>query len=501
MTSPKTLEKTTVELLKTLIRNACVNDLTPDSGQEIRNAETLEAFFDGTGVEIRRFEPHPGRVSVAFTVPGSDPDAEPLTLLGHTDVVPVDEDKWTTDPFGAETVETEDGARIYGRGATDMLFITAGMAAVTREVAVSAQAGSPPRGTLTFVACADEEARGGLGAGWIAEHEPEAFSWRNCLSETGGSHIPVRTARDGASENGNGDAGADSEGNDAEQVQDAEDAQHAKQTQHMKRARDAEDAEDAHHAIVVVVGEKGAAQRRITIHGDAGHGSAPYGREITVGLIGEVARRLSSIEPDVVSDDLWQGYIRSFRFDPETEAALIAGENYEALGPLARYSHAMSHLTVSPTVLRAGGAINVLPSTAYVELDIRPLPGQGQGDVDKLLLEALGDLAERVDIEHLITEDATRSPTSGPLYRAIEDTCREFFPDADIVPTIAAGGSDLRFGRRLGGVGYGFALHAAGRSFGEVLDQLHSHDEFVHVEDVELTARAYRSLVRRFLGV
>ncbi|MCT1451736.1 M20/M25/M40 family metallo-hydrolase [Corynebacterium sp. p3-SID1145] len=448
-----TLEETTIDLLKKLIRNACVNDLTADSGEEVRNAETLEEFFAGTDVQVRRFEPHPGRVSVAFTVPGSEPSAEPLTLLGHTDVVPVDEDKWTQKPFGAEVVQAEDGARIYGRGATDMLFITAAMAAVTREVAVAAQNGTPPRGALTFVACADEEARGGLGAGWIAENEPEAFSWRNCLSETGGSHIPVQDE----------DADAD--------------------------------------ALVVVVGEKGAAQRRITIHGDAGHGSAPYGRELTVGLIGEVARRLAAIEPDVKSDDLWQGYVRSFRFDPETEAALIAGGNYEAFGPLARYSHAMSHLTVSPTVLRAGGAINVLPSTAYVELDIRPLPGQEQGDVDKLLLDSLGDLAERVEIEHLITEDATVSPASGPLYDAIVDTFHEFFPHADVVPTIAAGGSDLRFGRRLGGVGYGFALHAAGRGFGEVLDQLHSHDEFVHVEDVELTARAYRSLVRRFLGV
>ena len=171
-----TLEETTVELLKKLIRNACVNDLTADSGNEVRNAETLEEFFSGTNVEIRRFEPHPGRVSVAFTVPGSDPDAEPLTLLGHTDVVPIDEDKWTRDPFGAEVVEAEDGTRIYGRGATDMLFITAAMATVTREVAEAAQAGTPPRGTLTFVACADEEARGGLGAGWIAKNEPEAFS-------------------------------------------------------------------------------------------------------------------------------------------------------------------------------------------------------------------------------------------------------------------------------------------------------------------------------------
>lgn len=443
MTGDTPLAQAAVGLLKELIRNACVNDLTPDSGNESRNADTLQRFFAGTDVSARRFEPHPSRVSIAFTVEGTDPDAEPLTLLGHTDVVPVDRPKWTHDPFAAEEVD----GRIYGRGATDMLYITAAMAAVTRDVALS---GQRPKGTLTFVGCADEEARGGLGAGWIAEHEPEAFSWRNCLSEEGGSHLPVADGSD---------------------------------------------------AVVVVVGEKGAAQRRLTVHGDAGHGSTPYGRELTVGLIAEVARRVAALEPDVSSGELWQGYVRAFRFDPATERALLDGSGYEALGDLARYSHAMSHLTVSPTVMRAGHAINVLPSTASLELDIRPLPGQTQEEIDELLRRALGDLADRVTIEHLITEDATVSPAAGPLYEAIVDTVDDFFPGVPVVPTIAAGGSDLRFGRRMGGVGYGFALHRREKTLGKVLDLLHSHDEYVEIADVELTALAYRALVARFLGV
>lgn len=442
MTNTISPAEAAVSLLKELIRNACVNDLTPDSGNEVRNADTLESFFAGTGVRVQRFEPHPSRVSIAFTIDGSDPEAEPLTLLGHTDVVPVDLPRWTRDPFAAE----EEGGRIYGRGATDMLYITAAMAAVTRDVALS---GTRPRGTLTFVGCADEEARGGLGAGWIAQNHPDAFSWRNCLSEEGGSHLPVADGTD---------------------------------------------------ALVVVVGEKGAAQRRLTVHGDAGHGSTPYGRELTVGLIAEVARRIAAISPEVSGDDLWQGYVRAFRFDPATEQALIDGSGYAALKDLARYSHAMSHLTVSPTVLRAGSAINVLPSTASLELDIRPLPGQTQGEIDDMLREALGDLAQRVTIEHLITEDATVSPASGPLYSAIVDTFDEFFPGVPVVPTIAAGGSDLRFARRAGGVGYGFALHRRGQTIGNVLDLLHSHDEYVEVEDVKLTVSAYRSLVHRFLG-
>ena len=433
------LTDTTIALLQNLIQNGCVNYLTADSGQETKNADTLEAFFAGTDVRVERYEPHPGRVSIAFTVEGTDPSAEPLTLLGHTDVVPVDEDKWTHDPFGGEIVD----GRVFGRGATDMLYITAAMAACVRDVA----RGERPRGTLTFVGCADEEARGGLGAAWLAENA--SFSWENCLSEEGGSHLP---------------------------------------------------AADGSDALAVVVGEKGAGQRRLTVHGDAGHGSAPFGREMAVAKIAEVARRVAAIEPEVRADEIWEGYVRAWKFDPDTEAALLAGSGYDAFGQLESYSHAMSHLTISPTVLRAGGAINVLPSVAWMELDIRPLPGQTQDEIDALLRDALGEIAEEVEITHLITEDGSVSPTSGPLYDAILSTFNEFFPGVPVVPTIAAGGSDLRFARRKGGVGYGFALHGRGETLGSVLGELHSHDESVAVEDVDLTVRAYRSLIRRFVG-
>ena len=157
-----TLYDDTLSLLQALIRNACVNDFVPDSGHEYRNADTLAEFFAGTDVTVERFEPHPGRVSIAFTLEGTDPTAEPLTLLGHTDVVPVDAAKWTVDPFGAEIID----GKIYGRGSVDMLFITATMAAVTRDIARRGR----PRGTLTFAGLADEEARGGFGAKWIVEN-------------------------------------------------------------------------------------------------------------------------------------------------------------------------------------------------------------------------------------------------------------------------------------------------------------------------------------------
>lgn len=431
----------TLELLQEMIRNACVNDGTPDSGFEVRNADTLERFFEGTDVAIERFEPHPNRVSIAFTVDGLDPDAEPLTLLGHTDVVPIDQTKWTVAPFGAEI---KDG-KIYGRGSVDMLFITATMAAVTRD---AARRGT--RGTLTFVGLADEEARAGLGADWIATHRPDAFSWKNCLSETGGSHLPARDGSD---------------------------------------------------ALTVNVGEMGAAQRRLTVSGDAGHGSTPYGKDSAILKISEVARRIAKANRPMVQAEAWQVFVESFKFDPETEESLLTGTgDFNEFGDLAAYADAFAHTTIAPTILRSGGTINVLPSTAVLELDIRQPVGVSQDDVDAMLIDALGDLADEVTISRLLADIPTVSPTEGPLWDAITDTFAEFFPDTPIVPVFSSGGSDLRYARKQGGVGYGFALHARERTLAKASEQLHSHDEHLYLEDLDLTVRAYDSLVRKFVG-
>ncbi|MDO4761784.1 MAG: M20/M25/M40 family metallo-hydrolase [Corynebacterium sp.] len=435
----------TLALLKQLVQNACVNDFTPGSGQEVRNADTIEEFFADvdTHVDIRRFEPEPGRVSLVVTVAGTD-EAPPLTFLGHTDVVPVDVAQWTTPPFDAVV----DGGKIFGRGTVDMLFLTATMAEVTREVARRKARGEKPKGTLQFVALADEEARGGLGAKWIAHNHPSAVNWENCLSETGGSHII-------------GTGGEDS--------------------------------------VIVYVGEKGAAQRRLHVTGDPGHGSAPYAKDHAVVKIAEVARRIAQAQPTITDSEIWRGFVHAFRFDPDTEQQVLSGENYAALGTLAAYGDAVSKLTISPTVLRAGQAINVLPSHAWLELDIRTLPGQTQDDVDAVLIDALGELAEHVTIERLICEDATISPTDSLLYRAIENTLHGLFPDAAVLPMIAAGGSDLRFARAQGGTGYGFAAHAKERTLGEMHAQLHSHDEYLHLEDLDLTITAYWELTRAWM--
>ena len=120
-----------VDLVQQLIRNECVNDGTPGSGGEVRNADLLEAYLAGAGLDVERFDSAPGRSNLIVRIEGSDPDAPTLCLLGHTDVVPVNEARWSEDPFGGEII---DGC-VWGRGAIDMFNLTASMAVAMKAFA------------------------------------------------------------------------------------------------------------------------------------------------------------------------------------------------------------------------------------------------------------------------------------------------------------------------------------------------------------------------------
>src|SRR5262249_19977088 len=131
-----------IELLQAMIRNACVNDGTPDSGHEVDTARLLETVLAGAGAGGGGFAPagHPGRRSGVAGLEGSEPTAPTLCLMGHTDVVPATTTGWSREPFGGELV----GGEVWGRGAIDMLNVTASMAIAFRDLAAS---GWKPKGT------------------------------------------------------------------------------------------------------------------------------------------------------------------------------------------------------------------------------------------------------------------------------------------------------------------------------------------------------------------
>ena len=161
-----------------------MNDGTQESGGETRSADVLATYLDGTGLDLERFEAVPGRANLVARIEGTDPTAPTLLLMGHTDVVPVNEDRWRRDPFGGEVVDGE----VWGRGAVDMLNLTASMAVAFKHLATS---GFKPKGTLIYLAVADEEALGTWGADYLVDHERDAVVADYVITEAGGFPMPT----------------------------------------------------------------------------------------------------------------------------------------------------------------------------------------------------------------------------------------------------------------------------------------------------------------------
>ena len=170
-------------LLQSLIRNRCVNDGTVASGEERRSVDLLADYLHGAG-DHEVYEPRPGRQSLLCRLEGSDPAAPSLMLLGHTDVVPVTPEGWSRDPFSGDVVD----GLVWGRGAVDMLNLTASQAVAFRRLVDS---GFRPQGTLLFLAVADEESQGVWGADWLLEHERDAVFAEYVITESGGIQVPT----------------------------------------------------------------------------------------------------------------------------------------------------------------------------------------------------------------------------------------------------------------------------------------------------------------------
>jgi acetylornithine deacetylase/succinyl-diaminopimelate desuccinylase-like protein len=451
-TSIEALTSETVELLRQLIRNRCVNDGSPEGGHEIDSARLLRDGLEGLGVDFELFETVAGRTSLVARYEGTDPEAPALCLMGHTDVVPVNVDGWDQDPFGGELITTSDGVtEVWGRGAVDMLNLTSSMMVAFREIVRS---GIRPSGDLVYFAVADEEAGGLLGAKPIVANHWDAVRCDYVLTEYGGT--PSHQA-DGTT-------------------------------------------------VLLTTGEKGIGGRIIVVHGTPGHGSMPYATDNALVKAAAVVQRLADADMSPRIDDMFTDRVRALGLDPETEMGLLdparIRDALAAMPPdLARNVHSCSHMTVSPTVLRTDQKGNTIPDRAEIVVDVRILPGQTQDEVDRTLEEIIGpDLLASVEIERRwpLPDARPCSTTDTPLWDALTDAIQIAYPDARVVPSLVTGATDARFFRDRGVPAYGAGLLSRQLPLEQFLNRFHGNNERIDVESLRLTTQLWLDVIDRF---
>jgi acetylornithine deacetylase/succinyl-diaminopimelate desuccinylase-like protein len=407
-------------------------DTSNPPGNEEAACSFLGAVLRREGLDYELYEAGPGRVSLRAVL-ASDGGAGPLILLNHTDVVPVEREFWSVEPFGGEV---RDGY-VWGRGALDMkgMGIFELMAVILLK-----RLGLPLRRDVVFFAMADEEMGGEEGIEWFAEHHPDLLQGDLCLNEGAfgwGRWGGVERPFFGFSPT-----------------------------------------------------EKNPVWLRLYAEGPPGHGSLPHADN----ALGRLVRALDRIQTwereRVILPEMRPFFERLAQTGalpevrgPEDLPALAAGD---------RMIDALTRDTISLTTLHSGIKTNVIPARAEATLDCRLLPGQSAEAFIRRVRDVIDD--ERVSVEPVMVSETPPSRLASAAYDVVEQVVREYDERALLLPVVSSWFTDSRGFRRAGTPAYGFIPALLEQ---EDYASIHGHDERISLENVRLGTRVLFELVRR----
>jgi acetylornithine deacetylase/succinyl-diaminopimelate desuccinylase-like protein len=396
-------------------------------GNEIEGARFFKRIFDAEAVPCEGFEPSPGRGSLLATLKGNG-KKKPILLLNHIDVVPVEKEGWSVDPFEGIV---RDGY-LYGRGALDdkSMGIVEMMALLILK-----RDKVPLKRDVLFLAAADEETGGGWGVEWAIENVPPLREAEYALNE-GGSVIL------------NEDGAADRYG--------------------------------------ISSGQKVLFQLEVKAKGTSGHASRPLPDNPNVKLVGALEKVTKWETPYNILPMVKEYFRKIAPKQPPAEREFFEDIEKGLSDPVfskrltsSPIFNPMVRDTISLTILRGGSKINVIPSESTASLDCRLIPGSSKEDFLKEIKRRLGD-----DIEVEVVSESRSlppSPLDTDLFQAIQRFAARNDPNCPVVPVLLSGATDSRFLREKGVMTYDFCPF---RLTENDLKTEHGNDERIALENL-----------------
>ena len=412
-------------------------DTTNPPGNETAAAELLREYLGANGVQCELYARVPERANLVARIPGRG-DGPTLLLLSHTDVVLADPSEWSVPPFAGEVR----GGEIWGRGALDM---KGQVAANAVTIASLAREGFQPAGDLIFAATADEEVGDGFGLSWLCEQHPDAVRCDYAINEGAGDRLELGSV-----------------------------------------------------VYLCSTAEKMSAPFRLRVHGRSGHASMPAIADNALVKAGRLIERLAEYRPEPQLQQEVEAFLRAVLGEVPSPGSAV--ERARAVHPTAaELVQPLLAPTFAPTMISASRKRNVIPALCEIVVDCRLLPGQHPKLVEPLLRAVLGGDVE-YELEWLEAQGGTRSALDTPLWDAVESFVSEREPGAHAVPICSAGFTDSHWLREaFGAVAYGF-FPARALPAGVAAQLVHSADERVPVDDLELGLDWLRHAARTVCG-
>jgi acetylornithine deacetylase/succinyl-diaminopimelate desuccinylase-like protein len=448
MVDPMNWTQMTDETVINLVRLIKEQTINPP-GNELPAILVVKEILDLAGVPPDMYqivESAPTRANLVVRLKG-DGSEKPLLMSGHVDVVPVERDHWSHDPFGGEVIE----GNVWGRGTLDMK----GFLAMYLEVFLELfRRKTPLKRDIILAAIADEEAGFEHGSKFLSEKHRELINAEYAFTEGGAL------------------------------------------TFYMGKTK----------LYPIQVAEKSVCWLKATATGKPGHGSVPHSENAVFYLAQalEKLRRAGHLPIHLTPTFLKMvAAVRTQSRFPVNALAGILGSPMvvdvllrNLRGDAANMLRALVSNTVSPTMLQAGSKVNVIPSTAEVGIDCRLVPGQTPESVISEIHHIVGD---KIHLEPVYTTCGAEFSTETPLYKLLEKRTHQLDPGGLVIPMMMTGATDACQYQNAGIKVYGFTPGILPPGM-PILQLAHGHDERIPISFIESGLPVLWDVVTEFCG-
>lgn len=415
-----------VQRLQELIRI----DTSNPPGNESKVAEYLKAILDREGIPSEIVALDPARGNLIARLKGNG-RKKPLLLMAHTDVVGVERDKWTFEPFSGEL---KDGY-VYGRGAQDNKD---DVAAFLQVLLLLHRNKVPLDRDVIFLAEAGEEGTTRFGIDFVVEKHWPKIEAEFALNEGGGTNV-----RDGK-------------------------------------------------VLYVGIGaaEKIPRRFRLVAKGFSGHGSVPRMDNPIFHLATAIHKITEYLPPMKLNEVTRVFFQRRAKIGTAEEAHILTHLEDPVEGPKVQEQlrrstnrswltwNSMLRSSITPTIIKGGFRNNVIPAEAEATFDLRAVPDENVDELMATLRRIINDPTVEIQPEATYRNPSAPSTLGSELYQALERTQVAVYPEAITLPQMSTGATDSAQLRAKGVLAYGVGVPSTDQD----AEGVHAHNERVSVE-------------------
>lgn len=341
--------------------------------------------------------------SYVFEWKGTDTTLQPIILMGHYDVVPVEESAvklWTAKPFGGEVKDSA----IWGRGSIDDKSSVISILEATENLL---KQGYTPKRTVLLCFGHNEESTG-TGAMAIVRYLKSKKVRAQMVVDEGGE---ISTDK----------------------------------IKGVKRP-----------VAFIGVAEKGYLTMELSVEKKGGHSSIPD-NETAIDILTKALFKLRKQHmPDTFTPtveeflDRTSGSSTDFLNKMALSNRWLFGGVVKKIMSESAEGAAMLHTTIVPTIIESGVRENVVPTNAKAIVNSRVLTGETTKDVIDFITKTIDDNRVKIKISgDFNTEPSAATPFTSDAFKRIETAVYKIEDDVIPVPFLMLGATDSRVYREI----------------------------------------------------